>query len=332
MRYIKSFLVSKIFIRSLLIAAILHYLPLPVTQILTFPFAAWRSARNAAAEIVAETAYGIGGGLVLADQSADELAQQSIDQSIDHSIVHSISPMLTYTSYTLQSGDIIGNIARWAGLNEDTLISANNVQNTRRLQIGQVIRIPNQDGIFYSVRPGDTLEGIAARHNSSVERISAANELFSDSIAVNASLFIPGARMDWVSRQEINGDLFIWPVTGRLSSPYGWRLSPFTRVRQFHSGIDIAAPTGTPVRAAMAGRVAQVGYNNVWGNFIMINHHSGYRTFYAHLSVVRARTGAFVSTGERIGDVGSSGQSTGPHLHFTVYRNGITVNPRTLMR
>jgi len=90
---------------------------------------------------------------------------------------------------------------------------------------------------------------------------------------------------------------------------------------------------GAPVRAAMAGRVIQVGSNDYsWGNFIIISHHSGYRTFYAHLSRTRVRVGAYVETGERIGDIGSTGLSTGPHLHFTVYKNGVTVNPRTLMR
>ena len=82
----------------------------------------------------------------------------------------------------------------------------------------------------------------------------------------------------------------------------------------------------------MAGRVTAVGYNNVYGNYVVINHHSGYRTLYGHLNAIRTRTGAYVVQGERVGDVGSTGQSTGPHLHFTVYKNGVTVNPRALMR
>jgi murein DD-endopeptidase MepM/ murein hydrolase activator NlpD len=158
------------------------------------------------------------------------------------------------------------------------------------------------------------------------------NELFSDNVAYNTSLFIPGGRMNWTERQEINGDLFIWPTSGRITSGYGFRRSPFTGARQFHSGIDIGAPTGTPVRAAMSGRVTHVGFDNTFGNTVIISHHSGYRTLYAHLNVARVRPGAYVQTGERIGDVGSTGLSTGPHLHFTVYKNGVTVNPRSLMR
>jgi len=241
-------------------------------------------------------------------------------------------PMLTFASHTLRQGDIIGNIAVQTGLSEDTLISVNGIRNTRLLQIGHSLRIPNQDGIFYTVRRGDTLESLAERHGTTASHIKAVNELFSDNITYNISLFIPGARMNWVERQEINGDLFIWPVVGRITSPYGFRRCPFTGVRQFHTGIDIGAPTGTPVRAAMSGRVAHVGYDRVFGNMVIINHHSGFRTLYAHLSTIRVRPGAAVQTGERIGDVGSTGLSTGPHLHFTVFRHGATVNPRTLMR
>jgi len=126
--------------------------------------------------------------------------------------------------------------------------------------------------------------------------------------------------------------LFIWPVVGRITSPFGYRNSPFTGRREFHSGIDIRAAMGTPVRAAMSGRVSSVGRDRVFGNFITIDHHSGLRTIYAHLSHTRVRSGAYVETGERIGDSGNSGQSTGPHLHFGVFRNGVRQNPRTMLR
>ena len=126
--------------------------------------------------------------------------------------------------------------------------------------------------------------------------------------------------------------LFMWPVIGRVSSPYGNRRSPITGRQQFHTGIDITAPRGTPVRAAMSGRVSIVGRDNVYGNYIIINHHTGLRTLYAHLNVTRVTQGVYVATGEHIGDVGTSGLSTGPHLHFGVFRNNATVNPRDFLR
>jgi murein DD-endopeptidase MepM/ murein hydrolase activator NlpD len=242
--------------------------------------------------------------------------------------------MLLYNAYTLKKDEMIGDLAISFGLNEDTLISINGIKNTRLIQIGQVLRIPNQDGIFYTVKNNDTLETIAEKYSSDVAAIQLANELFSDTALSGTVLFIPGARLDWTERQEINGDLFIWPVAGYITSPYGYRRWPFGsgNVRQFHSGLDIGAPSGTPVRAAISGRVSSVGWDDVLGNYVVISHHSGYRTMYGHMSTVRVKSGAYVGTGERVGDVGSTGMSTGPHLHFTVYKNGVTVNPRTLMK
>ena len=276
-----------------------------------------------------EAENGMGGGL------APDKMQVELDlelTGIPEPEEYSRPRMLTFDTYTFEKGDIIGNIAASTGLNEDTIISVNNVKNTRLMQIGQVIRIPNQDGIFYTVKKDDTLESIAAQYDTTVSHISTVNELFSDTLAQNVVLFIPGAKLDWVNRQEINGDLFIWPYPGYVTSPYGYRIAPFGGTRQFHSGMDIGAPMGAPIKAAMAGRVAQVGADDSFGNYVLISHHSGYRTFYAHMSVVRVKAGAYVGTGERIGDVGSTGLSTGPHIHFTVYKNGVTVNPRSLMK
>ena len=282
------------------------------------------------AEVPPMAESGVGGAI-----NPESITGAGVDPELDgipEPIEFSRPRMLTFSSYTLERGDMIGQIAMKAGLNEDTLISVNNIRNTRLVQIGQVIRIPNQDGIYYSVKAGDTLESIAEKYNTSASHIVTANELFSDVIKPNDNLFIPSAKMDWLTRQEINGDLFVWPCSGYVSSAYGYRIAPFGGTRAFHSGIDIASPMGSPVRAAMDGRIAQVGNDSSWGNFVVINHHSGYRTFYAHMSVVRVRVGAYVVTGERVGDVGSTGLSTGPHVHFTVYKNGVTVNPRTLMR
>jgi murein DD-endopeptidase MepM/ murein hydrolase activator NlpD len=242
--------------------------------------------------------------------------------------------ILLYNAYTIKKDDMIGDLATSFGLNEDTLISINGIKNTRLIQIGQVLRIPNQDGVFYTVKDNDTLETIAQKYSSDAAAIQLANELFSDTALSGTVLFIPGARLDWTERQEINGDLFIWPAAGYITSSYGYRRWPFGggNVRQFHSGLDIGAAMGSPVRAAMSGRVSAVGWDDVLGNYAVVTHHSGYRTMYGHMSTVRVKSGAYVGTGERIGDVGSTGMSTGPHLHFTVYKNGVTVNPRTLMK
>jgi murein DD-endopeptidase MepM/ murein hydrolase activator NlpD len=240
--------------------------------------------------------------------------------------------VLLYDAYTVTQGENISTLAINMGLNQGTLISVNKITNTRLLQIGKVLKIPNQDGVLHTVRSGDTLGSIAEKYKAETEDIKIANELFSDKIRAGTELFVPGAVLDWVSLQEINGDLFIWPINGAITSPYGYRRDPFSGLRSFHTGLDIRGSTGTPVRAAMAGRVGQIGYDSVFGNYVIVNHHSGYRTLYAHLSVIRTKNGAYVGTGERVGDVGSTGLSTGPHLHFMVYKNGVTVNPRSLMK
>jgi len=252
--------------------------------------------------------------------------------------------MLLFSSHTVQQGDVLGEIAKKFGLSVSTLVSVNNIKNTRALQIGKVLRIPNQDGIFYSIRKGDTLDLIAEKHKANVSEIKAANELFSDKINPNTTLFIPGATVPWEEAPVIvavsmpspqvvvSGDLFDWPARGRITSFYGYRRSPFTRGRSFHDGLDIAAPQGSSVRAAMAGRVESVGYDNVYGNFVIIRHADGYKTLYGHLDSYEARNGAYVDTDTVIGYVGNTGQSTGPHLHFTVYYNGSSINPRTVLK
>jgi LysM repeat protein len=279
---------------------------------------------------------GVGGGSYFnADLVKGQLGEEmSLEDGVREPEAFSKPQILLYTSYSIQKDDMIGTLATNFGLEEDTLISINNIRNARLIQIGHVLRIPNQDGIMYSVKNGDTLEKIAEKYKSDAKTIRFANELFSDTIKPGSVLFVPGAQLDWMERQEINGDLFIWPAAGYITSPYGNRNSPFGggSSRQFHSGIDIGAPMGAPVRAAMSGRVSAVGWDDVLGNYAVVSHHSGYRSMYGHMSAVRVKSGAYVGTGERIGDVGSTGQSTGPHVHFTVYKNGVTVNPRSLMK
>ena len=243
------------------------------------------------------------------------------------------SELLLYTSHLIEKDETIISVAQKFGLNQDTIISVNGITNARQLRKDTALRVPNQDGILYQVKSGETLSGIAKKFDIDESAIQTVNELFPNApLRANTSVFIPGAKLDPLALQEINGDLFAWPVRGYITSNYGYRANPFTGVRQFHSGLDIGVPTGTPVKAAMAGRVTTAGYDNSYGNYVVISHYAGYRTLYAHLSVIRTKPGAYVGSGERIGDAGSTGVSTGPHLHFTVYKNGVTVNPRTLLK
>lgn len=239
---------------------------------------------------------------------------------------------LYYTTYTVQKGDIVGVIAKSHEVSQDAIISLNKLRNTRTLQIGQILKIPSIDGIIYTAKKGDTPENIADKYQVSLEKVALANNITDNTLEPGSLLFLPDAKLDWVTLQEINGDLFLKPLKGSyyISSRYGWRDNPFSGHRTFHNGIDMATSRGNSVYAALDGTVSRAGYDVTYGNYIIISHHSGYQTMYAHLNTILTTRGKYVTTNTRIGTVGNTGQSTGPHLHFTVYKNHATINPASL--
>ena len=243
-------------------------------------------------------------------------------------------PELTYSSYRIRKGDMIGVIAERFGLTQDTLISINNIRQTRRIQIGEYIKVPSMPGILYTTKKdGETAASVAEKYQVSAQKTAAVNHLHEQgSLAAGTSLFVPDAFMDWVTRQEINGDLFRRPLRARyyVSSNFGWRRSPFTGKRTFHNGVDMASPAWTPVYAALAGTVTAAGFHSVYGNYVIVTHHSGYRTLYGHMVGIKARKGQSVDTRTVLGWVGTTGLSTGPHLHFSVFKYGSAVNPVSL--
>lgn len=118
-----------------------------------------------------------------------------------------------------------------------------------------------------------------------------------------------------------------WPVSGGISSGYGWRKHPITRRTHFHTGVDISASYGTSIKASAYGRVTFVGYKVGYGRTITISHGYGYETMYCHCSSTKVKVGQNVERGDVIGYVGTSGTTTGPHLHYEVHKNGLTQNP-----
>jgi flagellar protein FlgJ len=121
------------------------------------------------------------------------------------------------------------------------------------------------------------------------------------------------------------------PVEGRLSSTFGERADPFTQATRFHRGVDIAAPAGTPIRAAQSGTVVFSGHLGGYGNTIIVEHAGGYRTLYGHASRNLVREGDRISAEQVIGEVGSSGRSTGTHLHFELQKSGERLNPQEFL-
>jgi len=240
---------------------------------------------------------------------------------------------VTFKDYTVKKGDTVSGIASGAGLrNFGTLLSVNNIDNARRISVGQVLRIPSADGLLYTVKKGETLAGIAAAHNVSVTALLDANDLTNETLSVGQKLFIPGAALSSFELRKALGELFIYPIHGRLTSPFGYRSDPFTGARSFHSGVDLAAPTGTSVKATLDGRIAETGFNRIYGNYVIITHDRGYQSLYGHLSAIYVKRGQYVTQGAVVGAVGKNGYFSGaPFLHF-FYKNGSLINPFSVLK
>ncbi len=117
------------------------------------------------------------------------------------------------------------------------------------------------------------------------------------------------------------------PLQGSLESSFGWRLDPFTKERAWHNGIDIQAKEGSPIKAAAHGVVSFVGQDPELGNVVIIDHHNGLQSVYGHNSELLVQQGEKITTGTEIAKVGMSGRATGPHLHFEIRDNGLSINP-----
>jgi murein DD-endopeptidase MepM/ murein hydrolase activator NlpD len=135
-----------------------------------------------------------------------------------------------------------------------------------------------------------------------------------------------GRAADLARRVEPAGEGFVRPIEGPISSPYGWRDLSVAGNR-FHGGVDLVAATGTPVRAARGGIVAFAGWAGAYGYVVYVDHETGWQTRYGHLSRIDVRVGDRVRQGAVLGAVGSTGASTGPHLHFEVRFEGRALDP-----
>ena len=239
--------------------------------------------------------------------------------------------VLKVSTYRTQQGDSISQIAQRFKLNLDTIISWNDIRDARSVRPGTVLSIPSIDGLKYAVRRGDTLEQIARSAGLPLNSVLDANRLSSSVISVDQELFLPGVRMRPNDLNRVLGNLFIYPARGKISSYFGSRPDPFTGVRRFHNGVDIVNAPGTPIVAAMAGTVEDVGFNNNYGFYVILRH-SGYQTLYGHLTRYVVSRREKVQQGEKIGELGTTGYSTGPHLHFSIFRNGEAVDPLAFLK
>ncbi|MDC7125903.1 MAG: M23 family metallopeptidase [Spirochaetales bacterium] len=235
-------------------------------------------------------------------------------------------PPLMFYSYTCNEDLNIFSIASQAGVPYDTIASLNRINNASDNLNKKVLLLPSQTGLFLPVKPESDLEYIELSWRSSL--IENAKH-----IKINGTefYFLPAESYHNVERAYFLNILFANPLPqGVVTSGYGMRNSPFTGHPLFHNGIDIAAPEGTAVHAAREGIVIDEGSNSTFGNYIEIKHSGGYSTFYAHLKKTLVELNDKVNSSIIIGKVGSTGMSTGPHLHFEIRRNGDCRDPSLL--
>lgn len=253
--------------------------------------------------------------------------------------------------YLVQTGDTISTIAGRFNLNVNTILWANNLTAYSIIRPGNELSILPANGFLYKVKSGDTLGKLAQNHDTSVEKILSSNRLSSDaSIQIGQELIIPGIRQasiplkavvtkpsnsasginvikDIVSADApiVSSNKMLWPTTGhRITQYFSWS----------HNGLDIADKLGTAVYAADNGTVeiSQGGWNGGYGNTIVINHGGGKKTRYGHMSKLLVDKGDVVEKGQLIALMGSTGRSTGSHLHFEIIINGTRYNPLNYIR
>ena len=235
---------------------------------------------------------------------------------------------LQVDEYVVQSGQTLSELAEIHNISMSTLASFNEVSNARALRAGSTYRVPDREGIVHVTKGDESVNRIAEQYGVGKNLILDANNLISNTLEAGLELFIPGAALSDFDLRLALGELFSFPVHGRLTSGYGYRNDPFTGLRRFHYGIDWATYNGAPIRAAMEGRISYVGtQSGGYGRYIIIKHPGGFQTLYGHLSGFNVRTGEYVNRGSVIGWLGNTGRSTGPHLHFSIIKNGRFVNP-----
>jgi murein DD-endopeptidase MepM/ murein hydrolase activator NlpD len=239
-------------------------------------------------------------------------------------------------TYVVEEGDTVGSIARSFGLRTETLLASNGLTVRSVIGIGKELKILPVDGISYKVKSGDTIAKLAKTYGSEAEKIIEMNGLAAGAaLTIGQELILPDGRapappapaptriatniknifVPPPSAEQSGSGKYIWPTAARRITQYygNWRAG----VR--HTGVDIAGPSGTAIYAADDGVVAISGWNTGgYGNMIVVNHGGGMFTRYAHGSKLLVQAGDTVKKGDTIMLMGSTGRSTGPHLHFEV--------------
>jgi murein DD-endopeptidase MepM/ murein hydrolase activator NlpD len=243
-----------------------------------------------------------------------------------------VPPLRLFSLQRPENMDLFALAAR-LNLPYATLATLNGASGPARFAELATLVVPNLPGLFVPDRPRSSFEEIlcSLTANSS-SRSAPQSVLVLLPGARRRFSFYPGEDFTAVERAFFLNILFRFPLALReLTSAYGPRLNPLTGSPEYHQGVDLAAPTGTQVVAARDGVVEQAGFEPVLGNVVVVGHEGGYQTVYGHLRVILVALNQQVRSGMIIGEVGSTGRSTGSHLHFEVRRKGSSRDPLPLL-
>lgn len=228
----------------------------------------------------------------------------------------------------VKKGDTLWGISKGHCVDLNDLLLMNNLDENTVLRIGQILRLPT-DVLTHTIKSGDTIAALAPRYQVSVEALMVANpDKDPCRLKIGDNLIIPVGDGRGVAVNSLPSRGYksasaslMWPVVGTITSPYGWRKSGF------HHGVDIAGEIGTPIRASADGIVAFTGTKPVYGRTVIISHNGGRETLYAHLQTIKVNQQQSVKKGQIIATIGTTGNTTGPHLHFEVKVDGKNINP-----
>ncbi len=277
-------------------------------------------------------------GSQLAEFTPSSAVATSLDFS-DYGIQTQVSqkPRDQVVSYTVEKGDTLSTVAEKFGISADTIRWANNLKDDD-LAIGDILKIPPVTGIVYKVQEGDTVQSVAKKYKTDAQKI--VNFPFNDfadletfALNVGQTLIVPDgvpqaaapiafAPPSFLTAPMGTGRL-LWPTSGMITQYPVW----------YHMAFDIANPSGPGVMAADDGVVIASEFSRFgYGNHVIVDHGGGISTLYGHLYEYYVKAGDRVSRGQVIGRMGSTGRSTGTHLHFETRINGVPVNPTQFFR
>lgn len=259
------------------------------------------------------------GGTIIA--IVDDTALESGGEDSGAFIEAGVSGGGQISVYTVRSGDTLASVAKMFGVSANTIVWANNL-SSKTLKVGQELVILPISGVRHTVKSGDTLQSIAKKYKADLDDILSYNNLTaSTKLKVGDTIIIPDGVVAVTASAVSSGS-----NSNQVPVVSGYYMRPISGGRKSqgihgYNGVDLAAPTGTPIMASADGTVILArtsGYNGGYGLYVVIRHSNGTQTLYAHMSRVNVRVGQSVSQGEVIGAVGNTGRSTGPHIHFEI--------------